>query len=181
LVKSEKAGVILKHFPIQKDFVVNMNHLALEKKYSSFKTIGDAYNTNFIKLSELQGIYSIEAPGMLIESWIMQLALFLDLPVNKDQIKELAWLIFEDNHFLNIAEMTLLFTRIKKGYYGQFFNRIDPVEILRWCREYRKERGNYISKLPDGYESPELKKAKEEYYQQIKSDKELYNLQDESK
>lgn len=158
---------MVRHFPTQRDLVVNMNHSMLEKKYSHIKTVNSAYDSGYVKLSEIKEIYSQEAPVMLIESWIMQLALFLDLPVNKDQIRELAWLIYDDNNFLNVAELTLLFTKIKKGFYGQFFGRIDPSEILRWCREYRRERGMYVSKIPNDYDSPVLKKAKEEYLKKI--------------
>lgn len=163
LDRSPRDMKILKHFPTQKDFVVHMNHVALEKKYNRIKTVEDAFDSNYIKLSELKIVYTEEAPLMLIESWIMQLALFLVLPVEKEQVREIAWLIYDDNHFLNMAEMTLLFTRIKKGHYGQFFGRIDPAEILRWCRDYRRERGHYVSRIPETYESKTLKEAKEEF------------------
>jgi hypothetical protein len=143
-----RTSSVLKMYPHQKDFVVAMNHTSLEKKYAKIRTVGDAFDTEYIKMNELKVIYTEETPRMLIETWLIQLTLFFDLPLNKDQVRELAWLIYDDMHFLNLAEMTLLFTRIKKGYYGKFFGRIDPSEILSWCREYRKERGMYISKLP---------------------------------
>ena len=139
---------MLKNFPDEKSVIVNFNHTALERKYSDIRTIGNAYDTGYIKLNELAVIYGRETPVMLIESWIMQLSLFLDIEIDADRIKETAWLIYDDNHFLNIAELTLLFTRIKKGYFGEFYNRIDPSSLLSWCREYRKERGMYVSKLP---------------------------------
>ena len=148
LVIRKNIEKILGCFPTAKDMIVGMSHAVMEKKYRHIRTPQAAYETNYITLSEMKGLYSPESPVMLIETWIMQLSLFLDLPISKDQIKELAWLIYDDNHYLNIAEMTLVFTRIKKGHYGQFFGRIDPVEIQRWFREYRSERGIYISKLP---------------------------------
>jgi hypothetical protein len=114
----------------------------------TIRTVADAYDTGYLKLNELKKIYSEETPHLLIETWLIQLTLFFDLPLHSDRVSELAWLIYDDMHFLNIAEMTLLFTRIKKGYYGKFYNRIDPSEILSWCRDYRRERGNYVSKLP---------------------------------
>lgn len=154
---------IKNHFKTQAEFVLNFNHLTLEQRYSDVRTVDKAYQTKYVTLKELTIIYKEETPKMLIESWIMQLSMLLDLPISKEQISELSWLIYDDNHYLNIAEMTLLFKRIKKGYYGQFFGRIDPTELLRWCREYRNERGRYIASLPDDYKSPVLEKAKEEY------------------
>lgn len=145
---NERYQVVLKTYPSDKDFIVGLNHTSLEQKYAKIRTVADAYNTGYLKLNELKSIYSEETPQLLIESWLVQLVLFFDLPLNKDRVRELAWLIYDDMHFLNIAEMALLFTRIKKGYYGKFFGRIDPSEILSWCREYRKERGNYVCKLP---------------------------------
>jgi hypothetical protein len=146
-VLNNRQTALLKHFPSSKDLLVKFNHEHLEKKYSKIRTVGDAFDTEYIKMNELKVIYTEETPRMLIETWLIQLTLFFDLPLNKDQVRELAWLIYDDMHFLNIAEMTLLLTRIKKGYYGKFFGRIDPSEVLSWCREYRKERGMYVSKL----------------------------------
>lgn len=148
MVLSERQKVILQHCPTPKDLLAKFNHESLERKYEKIHTVGDAYETGYFKLNELKKIYSDGTPHLLIETWLIQLTLFFDLPLNKDQIRELAFLIYDDMHFLNIAEMTLLFTRIKKGYYGKFFGRIDPSEILSWCREYRRERGQYVSKLP---------------------------------
>lgn len=136
------------------------------KRYENLKTIAQAYDTGFVTLAELKVIYSQEAPRFLIESWLIQFVLYLDLPLNKGQISELAWYIFEELFMLNIAELNLFFKFIKKGRYGSFYGRIDPAELLRWCREYRKERGAYVSKLPDNYQSPILSQAKEEFNNQ---------------
>jgi len=145
---TDRQKAVLKSCPTPKDLLVTLNHQALEKKYVAIRTVADAYNTGYLKLNELKKIYSEETPHLLIETWLIQLALFFDIPLEEGRVRELAWLIYDDMHFLNIAEMTLLFTRIKKGYYGKFYNRIDPSEILSWCREYRRERGMYVSKLP---------------------------------
>lgn len=138
----------LAKFPEQKDFIVNMNHVALEKRYDRIMTVADAYQTNYIKLEELEYIYAKETPVLLLESWILQLSLFAKVPINKDQIHELALLLYDDCRFLNMAELTLFFKRVKKGHYGEFYADFNTMALMRWAREYRKERGMYISKLP---------------------------------
>ena len=151
------------HYPTEVDFIKNFNHAATVNRYETINTIPDAYNTGFVKLMDLQQAYSREAPRFLIESWLMQFALYTGLPVNKEQIKELAFYMYEELFMLNLAELNLFFKYLKKGKYGSFYGRIDPAELLRWCREYRKERGEYICKLPSYYESEELRKSREEY------------------
>jgi len=143
----QKIADITKFYPTEKELVNNMNHTSLEKRYVHIRTVSDAYQTEYIKLNEMRVLYGDDAPIHLIESWLIQLCVFLDLPLYDNQVRELAFLIYDDMHFLNIAEMALLFTRIKKGHYGQFFGKINPSEFMRWCREYRTERGLFISKL----------------------------------
>jgi len=159
---------VLEHYPTEAEFITKFNHRATVKRYEDIKTVAHAYDAGFVTLAELKVIYSAEAPRFLIESWLMQFILYLDLPLNKDQINELAWYIYEELYMLNMAELNLFFNFIKKGRYGSFYGRIDPAELLRWCREYRRERGAYVSKLPDNYQSPVLKKAKEEFIKNLK-------------
>jgi len=154
---------MLKVYPEQVKFIEGFNHSAVIRRYEAIKTVGDAYSKTYVKLFELKQIYTENTPIFLIESWLNNLAMILGLPVLDEQVKELAFLIYEEVFFLNIAELTLLFKYIKKGKYGSFYGRIDPAEILRWCRAYRQERGNYISKLPDHYESKVLNEAKEQH------------------
>jgi hypothetical protein len=175
-IRQEVAEKIIARYPSEVEFVKNFNHRATVQRYENLKTVAQAYDTGYVTLAELKVIYSAEAPRFLIESWLMQFILYLDLPLNKDQIKELAWYMYEELYMLNMAELNLFFNFIKKGRYGSFYGRIDPAELLRWCREYRRERGAYISKLPDDYQSPVLKRAKEEFNNQ----KSIQNENEES-
>jgi len=67
--------------------------------------------------------------------------------ITDQQARETAQYIFEEVGMLNIAEITLLFKRIKKGKYGDFYGRFNGQLILKACREYRKERGNILTKM----------------------------------
>ena len=48
--------------------------------------------------------------------------------------------------------------------HDEIYKRIELVEILRWCRDFRLERGTYLSKLPtDNSESTVLRDGNESY------------------
>ncbi len=145
------------------------------RRYENIRTVGDAHDKPFVKLFELKEVYTKDTPMFLIESWINNLSMILGLTIIEEQVQELAFLIYEELYFLNIAELALLFKNIKKGRYGSFYGRIDPAELLRWCREYRQERGAYLSKQPDTYESKLLNEAKQKYLNQLKSENKKTN------
>jgi len=48
---------------------------------------------------------------------------------------------------LNMAELTLLFERIKTGFYFPFYNRIDATQIMSACRMFRKERSKHLIEI----------------------------------
>lgn len=147
--KSRDFSVMMKQFPGVVELVRGVTHQYCVERYNKIRTVDEAYESGKVTLAELAELYSPNCPKLMIEAWINQLMIYLNSGTMENyQVKELAGYIYDDNWFLNLAEITLLFTRIKKGYYGQFYGRIDPVEILRWTKEYRRERGMYISKLP---------------------------------
>lgn len=92
-------------------------------------------------------LYTKQTPQLLIEAWINQLMIYLGgASIEAYQITEMAEYLYEDNKMLSLAELTLFFTRVKKGLYGQLYGRINPLDILRWSKEYRKERGVFVTK-----------------------------------
>jgi len=138
---------VLLKFPEEEKFIAEFNHHNCITKYGHL-SLFDAYKTDFVKLNELSVIYNKEMPVFLIEAWINNLILFLGFnkTLRDYQVAELSGYIYDEIHFLNIAELTILFKRIKTGYYGEFFNSINVSNIIKWCREFRKERGSIISK-----------------------------------
>lgn len=58
------------------------------------------------------------------------------------QVVQTILLIQEDYGYLTIADFKVFFNRIKKGYYGQVYNRIDGQMILSWLSQYSEERAN---------------------------------------
>ncbi len=141
---------MLQKFPEPKKLLLGLNPVACMKRYSNISTPEKAFETGFVKLNELAKIYNNNTPVFLIEAWLNNLELFLGFEKNKNsaQISEIAYLMYREIHFLNIAELTLLFTRFKSGYYGEYFGSINGPNLIRWCREYRLERGKIVAKQP---------------------------------
>jgi len=137
---------MLLKFSEQKDLLKGLNPVFCMKKYAYILNAGQAYCTNFIKLNEIARIYKKETPIFLIEAWLNNLEMFLgfEKTKNSSQLAELAYLIYREIHFFNIAELTFLFIRIKSGYYGEFYGSINGPSLIRWAREYKLERGEYI-------------------------------------
>jgi Mor family transcriptional regulator len=49
---------------------------------------------------------------------------------------------------LNIAELTLFFSKLKRGIYGTLYGRFDGMMICSAAREYRMSRGRVFASLP---------------------------------
>jgi hypothetical protein len=145
--------------------ILLLNFADLNRKYDEIRTIGDAFHSDKIKLNEISKIYTKETPVLLIETWLNALMVYLNYESEREdyQMNELAKYIYDEMSSMNIVEMTLFFRWVRKGRYGKFFGRIDPVEMLRWVKQYRGERGTYISRLTDDKETAELRRAREEY------------------
>jgi hypothetical protein len=49
---------------------------------------------------------------------------------------------------LNMAELTLFFSKLKRGLYGTLYGRFDGMMICSAAREYRNQRGKILAGLP---------------------------------
>ena len=43
---------------------------------------------------------------------------------------------------MNLADINLIFKRIKKGEFGQLYTELDGVKILSWFEKYANERAS---------------------------------------
>ena len=119
---------ILNNFPQPEDFLASFNHQASVKKYGKL-TFEQVCTSKFVKLNELAAIYSPETPVFLLEAWINGLMLFLGFKntLQDYQVQELAGYIYEEIHFLNIAELTLLFKTVSINTNSNFDEYIDKT------------------------------------------------------
>lgn len=148
-VLSKRATSIITYFPTGKEFAISLNIDSCALKYAEIKTTVDALKSQKIKLFELTQAYGEQNILYWIESWLVGLSLYMDFEINEQQSKTTAMFILEDCYMFNIPELTLLFNRIKKGHYGNFYGKFNGQIIMDSCVAYRNERGLILSKLPE--------------------------------
>lgn len=117
------------------------------ERYVKYKTIEDALKSNKIKLNELSEAYGEQIILGWIQAWLINLSKYMDFSVSEQQVKNTSLFILEDCYALNVVEITLIFRRIIKGYYGNFYGKFNGQIIINACKEYRKQRGIELSKL----------------------------------
>jgi hypothetical protein len=100
-----------------------------------------------VKLSELCKAYNDKSITAWIQAWLINLAKYMDFSVTPEQVKSTAIAILEECYMLNLAEFTLLFRRILKGYYGIFYGKFNGQMIIGACISFRQERGKILAKM----------------------------------
>lgn len=174
LQKAGKHDLVRSKFPDSDSFTNEMNHRACLERYKGYDTVEKATKSSLIKISELKEIYSERTPELFIRSWLLQLNLFVNVEnkLSEHQIIELASYMYDEIYMLNLAELTLLFKRIKNGHYAPFYNRIDATQILIICREFRRERAKYFIEIQDKEkEAKDYENLKKKVESELKKEK----------
>lgn len=148
-VLSKRSSELLKICQTGGEFLKEFNFDNCLKRYSDFKTEELALKSNKLKLREIAAIYNEQTPVSLIELWLFNMSKFMGWEVADQQIRETAIYIYEDNSFLNLTEITLFFKKLKKGIYGTFYGKFDGLKICSAVREYRLQRGQIYSRMPE--------------------------------
>lgn len=93
-------------------------------------------------LSALRRIHNEDSVIMMLVAWISNLQRFLNVSAKMDaaQMYETCRMILDDFWALNCADVNLVMSRAKRGFYGQLFGRIDGQIIYQWFAEYFEER-----------------------------------------
>ena len=77
------------------------------------------------------------------------------------QIKETAKYIYEEYYYFKLDDIYLIFTRIKKGEFGELFESLDGSKILKFFKMYANERANI-------YENESINQSDKQKYQDEK-------------
>lgn len=120
-----------------------------QNRYKDFNTVELALKSGMFKLSELKFAYSEDTAIDLISAWLFNFSIYLGLSVDRNLILDISRGVYSEIFMLNIAELTFFFSRLKKGYFGAMYGRFDGMMICTAAREYRKQRGMILSKLPE--------------------------------
>jgi len=119
------------------------------EKYINIKTFEDALKSKKIKLRELSLAYGEQIIIGWIQAWLINLSGYMNFSITEQQAKTTAIFILEDCYMFNLAEFTLLFRKINRGNYGQFYGQFNGQIIMAACKEYRNQRGKVLSGLSE--------------------------------
>ncbi len=86
--------------------------------------------------------YDQETAQLIIREFIKNLQESLNLRrgMNQAQEMECAKMIFHDFKRLNIADVHQVFTKAKKGQYGELYESLNMAKIYTWFQVYYEER-----------------------------------------
>lgn len=130
------------------------------------KTPVAAFQSGIPSFGKMKNIYRDAEINALIVNSIIEFSNFVnisaDMGLSKHQVVETTKLIREYFPHLNLADLKLFFDRMKLGYYGKFFNRLDGQLILERLDDYNKDRMQEL-------EQEEYNKAKKFKEQELKN------------
>ena len=77
-----------------------------------------------------------------VEAWIVDTSDFMNVsrPMNPKQIRQTAILVLSDFYYFKVADINLVFTRAKKGQFGELYGSLDGTKIYSWFDKYDCER-----------------------------------------
>lgn len=114
---------------------------ALES-FKHVKSIDIAINDTSDSLAKIKKKVGEKVSLAIIKVWLVNLNDFLNIK-NKMltyQIDETAQIIFDEFYYLKMSDISLVFKRIRTGYYGSFYESIDGMKILDMFYKYAQER-----------------------------------------
>lgn len=106
------------------------------------RTVAQAIDTGSPKLIALKRQLGETALEAYMKLWLVDLGQLLDLkkPLNERQIDDIAFRIVEKYPSLNLADVTLIFERVKDGEEGKMYDRLTVPVVMSWFRNYMDER-----------------------------------------
>lgn len=115
---------------------------ACMKKYRHTKTAEVALKTQAPTLASLKRAYGDDFQSAYVEMWIENLNDFLNVnrKMSEAQVAETAMLLLQEYYYLHLADINLVFSKIKKGEFGNLFESIDGAKVLTYFRKYAEER-----------------------------------------
>lgn len=131
------------------DFIVKFNPDFCAERYSSLNTEELALKSGMIKLSELKYAYGEESVINFLQAWLTNAAMYVRLEIDYQLIKEIARELLKEIQMLNLAELTLFLSKLKRGHYGTLYGRFDGMMICSAAREYRQQRGLILNRMTE--------------------------------
>lgn len=116
--------------------------MALQVSCKGISTPLQAADSGHSSLCVMVKEYGQEKVEALIQMYLIELNEYLNLkrPLTEKMIDAIAADIVEDYRYLNMADVWLVFSRARKGYYGELYESINTAKVEGWFRDYFNER-----------------------------------------
>lgn len=100
------------------------------------------YFGDFPTLSKLRAGYGTTAAATWLVPQLYNLSEYCGCrdKLQGNPLKECAFVISTEFHYLKVSELMLFFHRFKAGRYGRFYGAVDPLIITESLRAFCKER-----------------------------------------
>jgi len=130
----------------KKDYINTYTPMKSMRLYKNVKTSLQAINCGAETIGQIMRATSYDYLIAFINVWLIDLNEYLNLKnkLTPNQIEQISNYIIDDYSYLNIADFNLVFSGIKKGYYGQFFESIDGLKIMTIFEKYANKRANEV-------------------------------------
>ena len=141
LEKFNENNKIAKIIP-KEEFVVKYSPKSCMKRYSGIQSIRLALKENVGSLSQIKKGYGEEFQINFLLLWLADLneSVGVKNKLSADMMEQCAIFIIEDYYYFKISDINLIFTRAKKGFYGNFYESISIPKIIEWFSSYAAER-----------------------------------------
>lgn len=119
------------------------------KQFRKIKTINDCIVSGQKTLSSIRKEKDYEYSVKYLSLWLISLNEYLNVSrkMSAEQIQETASYIYDEYHYFNIADVYLVFTKIKKGEFGDLYESIDGVKVLKFFKMYAEQRANIFEEM----------------------------------
>ena len=142
--KDNRVALISQKFPTIADFALSLAPHEVTKRFLAIKSIEQAMKSKIAKLTEIAEAYGKESAYSYIEAWVIKLNDYVNknpqMSMNTEQVEETAMFLYQEACFLNLAELSLFFRRVKSGYFGELPGYLDGVRIMSYMRLFLTER-----------------------------------------
>lgn len=125
-----------------------------------------ALNKDIPTLGLVRRAYGNQTAEMWIEAQLIALGDNTEVKnkLNEEQCIELSKLILAYFYYLNLAELSFFFGKLRSGAYGKFYGSISQDCITTALRAYEKERMNEISEIEEKLQQQERIRKQEDMH-----------------
>lgn len=123
-------------------FLKTYNPIKVKRELIEVDSIPAVFNTSLPTLGEIKRTYGTKQVEAYIKLWLIELNEVLNLkrPMKAHQIDECAMLICQKYNALSIADINLIFKRVKMGEMGELFESLSIHKLMKWFANYFDER-----------------------------------------